>query len=256
MIFKLILTTVLSSFIATSATGALSIDNFQVDYVKKPRYETTTNQSTWYAQGSAFFITPDGYLATAAHVVEGAKNIIVFYKNKPVKAKVIVQDTDNDVAILKVNLPKPNAFFELSEPRDNESALIMGFPSVSNFGFYIHTTQGPVKRDAGMVTGRYSVYAKACHGNSGGVIANLNGDAIGILVEGYPPHVDNDLCSFHSGARYLTRLMELSDLYKIKYIHKSNKNYTIEEQPLSTNQVMDDIIDNEKVVFVQGEVEK
>ncbi|MBE6667399.1 MAG: PDZ domain-containing protein [Ruminococcaceae bacterium] len=59
--------------------------------------------------GSGFIYSADGYIATAAHVVENCEQIsVVTYNNRKFIAKLIQSDTKTDVALLKIdakNLP-------------------------------------------------------------------------------------------------------------------------------------------------------
>src|SRR4249919_3262906 len=59
--------------------------------------------------GSGFIISPDGYVLTNHHVVDGASEVIVHLTDRrELKAKVIGSDPTSDVAVLKVeagNLP-------------------------------------------------------------------------------------------------------------------------------------------------------
>ena len=55
------------------------------------------------AQGSGFFISPDGYLVTNNHVVEDAKDISITLENgDKFPATLIGADARTDVALLKV----------------------------------------------------------------------------------------------------------------------------------------------------------
>jgi len=55
------------------------------------------------SQGSGFFISSDGYIATNNHVVKGADKItIVFDDNKELDATLIGTDPQTDLAVLKV----------------------------------------------------------------------------------------------------------------------------------------------------------
>ena len=56
--------------------------------------------------GSGVIISPDGYIVTNNHVVDGAVDIGVTTSNRRVlKAKLIGTDPLTDLAVLKVNAP-------------------------------------------------------------------------------------------------------------------------------------------------------
>src|SRR5882724_3353519 len=52
--------------------------------------------------GTGFFVTQDGYLLTANHVVDGAAKIIVKTKHLALAARLVKVDKTNDVALLKI----------------------------------------------------------------------------------------------------------------------------------------------------------
>ncbi|MGV1015718.1 MAG: trypsin-like peptidase domain-containing protein, partial [Methyloceanibacter sp.] len=84
------------------------------------------------AQGSGFFISPDGYLVTNNHVVEDAEDITVTLGNgEKFSATMVGSDPRTDVALVKV---KPNGkefpFVEFSskDPRVGDWVLAVGNP--------------------------------------------------------------------------------------------------------------------------------
>ena len=55
------------------------------------------------AQGSGFFISPDGYIVTNNHVVEHAKDVTITTSDgKTIPARVVGTDPKTDLALLKV----------------------------------------------------------------------------------------------------------------------------------------------------------
>ena len=58
-----------------------------------------------HSLGSGFIISPDGYILTNAHVVDGAKKITVKTSDKQeLEAKLIGLDPKTDIALIKVNV--------------------------------------------------------------------------------------------------------------------------------------------------------
>src|SRR3989344_3944633 len=53
-------------------------------------------------KGAGFFISCDGYLLTAAHVIQDAQVTYVYYENKLVPAEIINSNADSDIAVLKI----------------------------------------------------------------------------------------------------------------------------------------------------------
>lgn len=62
----------------------------------------TVNPDEEEGTGTGFVVSPDGYLATCAHVVEGAKRIEVVLGEKTYSASVISIDVRADVALLRI----------------------------------------------------------------------------------------------------------------------------------------------------------
>ena len=83
------------------------------------------------AQGSGFFISPDGYLVTNNHVVEDAKDISITLENgDKFPATLIGADARTDVALLKVEASQPFPYVKFSEkdPRVGDWVLAVGNP--------------------------------------------------------------------------------------------------------------------------------
>ncbi|MCB2098974.1 MAG: trypsin-like peptidase domain-containing protein, partial [Parvularculaceae bacterium] len=68
------------------------------------------------AQGSGFFIDTAGHVVTNNHVVEGADDIRIRLANgKEIPAKLVGTDPLTDLAVLKVDLPKGQAFVQFAD---------------------------------------------------------------------------------------------------------------------------------------------
>jgi len=139
--------------------------------------------------GSGVVIDPDGYVVTNAHVVQGGDwqvNIKVG-SSEPTGAEIIWIDKGNDLALLKIAGRGPFPHVELGTSSDimiGETVLALGNP----YGFDNTVSQGIVSatnRTLATPTGASFVdfiqTDAALHpGNSGGPLANINGDLIGI----------------------------------------------------------------------------
>ena len=136
--------------------------------------------------GSGFIISPDGYVLTNHHVVDGASEVIVHLTDRrELKAKVIGSDPTSDVAVLKVdaaNLPT----LALSDSRNlkpGQWVLAIGSP----FGFDHSVTAGVVSglgRPSLDSSQRYVPFIQTDvainRGNSGGPLLNTSGEVVGI----------------------------------------------------------------------------
>ncbi len=139
--------------------------------------------------GSGFIVSPDGYLLTNAHVVEGSDQVTVMLSDRSEYiAEIIGTDPRTDIALLKVDasdLP----FVSIGDPsqlRVGQWVLAIGSP----FGFNYTATQGIVSGlGRSLPSGNYVPYiqtdAAVNPGNSGGPLFNLDGEVIGINSQIY-----------------------------------------------------------------------
>lgn len=145
------------------------------------------------AQGSGFFISPDGYLVTNNHVVEEADEIIVTMEDgEQFNAELIGSDPRTDVALLKVEGKElPYVEFSNKAPQVGEWVLAVGNP----FGLGGTVTAGIISahnRDIG--SGPYDylqIDAAVNRGNSGGPSFTLDGKVVGMNTAIFSPSGGN-----------------------------------------------------------------
>ena len=138
------------------------------------------------SMGSGFIISPDGYVLTNHHVVDGADEVTVKLSDRrELKAKVIGSDQQYDVALLKIeasNLPSIR-LGDSNTLKPGQWVVAIGSP----FGLDHSVTAGIVS-----ATGRSNPYADQRYvpfiqtdvainqGNSGGPLLNTSGEVVGI----------------------------------------------------------------------------
>jgi S1-C subfamily serine protease len=137
-------------------------------------------------EGTGIIISPDGYVLTNAHVVEGASRVSVSTpaSAKALTATVVGADEDNDIALLKVEEATGLPAADLGRSADVKvgddvvaigNALgLRGDPTV---------TRGIVSalnRRVDNLTGMIQTDAAINPGNSGGPLVNSFGQVIGI----------------------------------------------------------------------------
>ncbi len=147
------------------------------------------------AQGSGFFISPDGLVVTNNHVVEDAEDIAVTLENgDKFPAKLVGVDPRTDVALIKVSAEgKTFPFVEFSskDPRVGDWVLAVGNP----FGLGGTVTAGIISahnRDIG--SGPYDylqIDAAVNRGNSGGPSFDLDGKVVGMNTAIFSPSGGN-----------------------------------------------------------------
>jgi len=141
-------------------------------------------QGRMHGVGSGFIISPDGYIVTNNHVVDGASDIKVkMTDGQEFTAKVIGRDPATDVALIKVDATKlPFVKFGSSKAmRVGDDVMAVGNP----FGLGGTVTTGIISakaRDIG--DGIYGDFlqtdAAINKGNSGGPLFNQTGQVIGM----------------------------------------------------------------------------
>lgn len=138
--------------------------------------------------GSGFIISPDGYILTNQHVIDGAKQVkvtVVGY-DKPFNAKVVGADAPLDLAVLKIDTGKPLPYLTLGDAdkvRVGEWAIAIGNPD----GLDHTVTVGVISAKGRPIDVQDRHYenllqtdASINPGNSGGPLLNLKGEVIGI----------------------------------------------------------------------------
>ena len=89
------------------------------------------SQPTLLAEGSGFFVSPDGYIVTNNHVVQNAKTVtIVTDDGKTLDAKVVGTDPKTDLAVVKVDQKGdyPYVSFASGAPRIGDWVVAIGNP--------------------------------------------------------------------------------------------------------------------------------
>ncbi len=136
--------------------------------------------------GSGVIISPDGYIVTNNHVIEGASEIEITLNNsKKLKAELIGTSKSNDIALLKVEanedlpyLPFANSDFV----KIGEWVLAVGNP----YNLTSTVTAGIVSAKGRDLDGNNNTEsfiqtdAAVNPGNSGGALVNTRGELIGI----------------------------------------------------------------------------
>jgi serine protease Do len=139
--------------------------------------------------GSGFIVKSDGLILTNAHVVRGATQVTVkLTDRREFKAKVVGQDKDSDVAVLRIDaagLPTVR-IGDPNEAQVGDWAVAIGSP----FGFENTATAGIISARARSLPGEgYVPFLQTDvpvnPGNSGGPLFNLQGEVIGINSQIY-----------------------------------------------------------------------
>ncbi len=139
--------------------------------------------------GSGVILSPDGYIVTNNHVVEGAKEIrVTLHDRRVLTGHVVGTDKLTDLAVVKVearDLPAIS-WGDSSKLQPGQTVLAFGSP----FGYFRDSVtrgivsavdrQNPYARDARQPGGYIQTDAAINPGNSGGPLVNAHGELVGI----------------------------------------------------------------------------
>lgn len=140
------------------------------------------------AYGSGVVISPDGYIVTNNHVVEGASKIEVTFNDKHKRtATIIGTDPSTDLALIKVDAKGLEylTFADSDEVKVGEWVLAVGNP----FNLTSTVTAGIVSAkarninilgDGSTIESFIQTDAAINPGNSGGALVDMDGNLIGI----------------------------------------------------------------------------
>jgi S1-C subfamily serine protease len=137
--------------------------------------------------GTCFAVRPDGYLITSNHIVQGASSTVVHFPDGDVvEARVLKQDPQNDVALLKVSRATPT-FLKLGRANAAELGdrlFTVGFPVPSMLGVAPKYSEGTLSSKSGVadVPTLIQVSVPVQPGNSGGPLLTDGGQVVGIVA--------------------------------------------------------------------------
>jgi serine protease Do len=160
-----------------------------------PRAPDSTDQSVFgmpqppdpmpeRSQGSGFIIGAEGVILTNAHVIDGAKKIIVRLPDKrEFEAAVVGKDLPTDIAVIKISAKDRLPTISLGDS-DNlqvgEWVIAVGNP----FGLDSSVTSGIVSAKGRHLGEAYDrliqTDARLNPGSSGGPLVDLNGQVVGV----------------------------------------------------------------------------
>ncbi|UEP48546.1 Do family serine endopeptidase [Burkholderia ambifaria] len=135
--------------------------------------------------GSGVIVSPEGYILTNQHVVDGADQIeVALADGRTATAKVIGSDPETDLAVLKINMTNlPTITLGRSDQsRVGDVVLAIGNP----FGVGQTVTMGIIsalgRNHLGINTFENFIQTDAPinPGNSGGALVDVNGNLLGI----------------------------------------------------------------------------
>ena len=142
--------------------------------------------------GSCVVVASQGLIATALHVVEGAREIAVrLAGGRTLAARVIHRESQQDVALLQVQAENLSSL----PPARGESIRLgqriftIGFPAVHVLGDAPRFSEGSVSALVGPLGTKHllQVSVPLQPGNSGGPIVSHSGELVGLVISAAEP---------------------------------------------------------------------
>lgn len=146
-----------------------------------------------HGEGSGFIVRPDGFIATNAHVIQGAEKLTVKLKDgRQFPAKVIGTDELTDIAVVKIEasgLPVTE-WGDSDKLRIGQLVCAIGVPYALDYSFTIGCISGKGRSGLTPEVTPFEDYLQTSAlinpGNSGGPLIDVDGRVVGMntLVNG------------------------------------------------------------------------
>lgn len=137
--------------------------------------------------GTCFAVSPNGYLVTNYHVIEGATQIHVRMSSGAVlPAAVVSTASSTDVAILKVDASNIS-YLSLASSKNvrlGDEVFTIGYPLAHMLGTDPKYTDGVISAKSGLggEAIAFQITVPIQPGNSGGPLVNTNGQVVGVIT--------------------------------------------------------------------------
>ena len=182
---------------ATDSTALSAAEIYQKVAPAVVMVSTKTIQTVngWFQQesegmGSGFIINTDGYILTNYHVIDGANEVTVTLSDgNEVTASVVNYDSDQDVAMIKINedieVPGVVELGDSDALQPGEEVLAIGNPLSKELSStltkgIVSALNRSIETETGVSTNLIQTDTAINSGNSGGPLINTKGEVIGI----------------------------------------------------------------------------
>lgn len=160
-----------------------------------PKAQSDLSNSEPDGYGSGVFVSADGLVLTAAHVIKDAAVVKVRTPGGLKTAQVLSIDAADDVALLKCEGKfQPVPVKDSTGVKLGQSVFTIGFPDPLLQGFSPKMTRGEISSLMGVEDDPHDwqISVPVQPGNSGGPLFDEAGNAVGLVVAKLKPTVAND----------------------------------------------------------------
>ena len=171
--------------------------------------------------GTCFAISDDGLVATAAHVVEGAQEIVVrFGEDALLPAIVEAKSSAVDVAVLRIARQTKDYLRVVSDPSISlgDHVFTVGFPRPQDLGLEAKFTDGVVSSLAvGGEKSLMQISVPVHSGNSGGALVSDDAVLYGVVVaklKALAGETTNNI-SYAVKATFLAAILDGDDVHRV-----------------------------------------
>lgn len=182
--------------------------------VSKP--QVTTTDPDIHSSGSCVLVNrSQGIVATNHHVVEDMSRFEVHLGGKTFEATVIIDDAENDLALLRLSDPSslPEALPLDIAPKLGLEITAAGFPKIFDMGTDIKLTRGIISALTFLgMPGMIQIDCAITNGNSGGAVLDNEGHLIGISTSGWRPDVHTENANGAVKSLILFNLMQTAGI--------------------------------------------
>lgn len=189
--------------------------------------------------GSGFAISENGYIVTNQHIINGSTEIkvrgIKGNFTKAYNAELLVEDKNNDIAVIKINdpdfttigIPPYQIIGSISDV--GLSVWALGYPLRATMGDEVKLTNGIISSKTGFqgdIT-TYQISVPVQPGNSGGPLFDSKGNIIGIISA---KHLGTENVAYAIKSSYLLNLLQVMNTAPILPTTNSISNKNLTEQ--------------------------